>query len=164
MSQDKYSTDPQAYDIDLATLVTSKRAMWNRQEMFLAAFGGRGTLYTSAQRVGLSHTAIWLWQKDNALRFNDRFEAAQSHFNNILEDKALELALGLKPGQNVTPLAILMNGNMPEKYKQNVVVSDDTAKQALSEIQKLRKERRGSPDSNETLPDGVSPIRKQKRG
>ena len=57
--------------------------------------------------------------------------------------------MGLKPGQNVTPLAILMNGNMPEKYKQNnMVVVDETPKKVAAMLAKMaqadREERESS--------------------
>ena len=128
--RDRYKSDPDDYEVDLSTLSAQQKQTWELQERFLAAFAGRGTKATTATRVGIHRKTVQWWEDHDLHHFNDRFRIAQEHFNNVLEDKALELALGLKPGQNVTPLAILMNGNMPEKYKQNnmVVVVVETPK------------------------------------
>jgi len=148
----RYASDAEAYGQDLTTFTTVEKRVWAEQERFLNAFAGKGTKSTTAVRIGMSYDTVKYWARNNLLNFNERLESAQETFNAVLEDKALELALGLKPGQNVTPLAILMNGNMPEKYKHNVIQVDSTSKDVMTELQRLRAEAKSSqtPESNDT--------------
>ena len=137
--RERYSSEPEDYGVDLSALSAQQKQTWELQERFLDAYAGRGTKATTATRVGIHRKTVQWWEDHNLHHFTERFRIAQEHFNNVLEDKAL----GLKPGQNVTPLAILMNGNMPEKYKQNnVVVVDDAPKKVAAMLAKLAQEDR----------------------
>ena len=139
--RERYSSDPGDYGVDLSVLSAQQKLTWELQERFLDAYAGRGTKATTATRVGIHRKTVQWWEDHDLHHFNERFRIAQEHFNNVLEDKALELALGLKPGQNVTPLAILMNGNMPEKYKQNnMVVVDETPKKVAAKLAQMAQE------------------------
>ncbi|MCH8330754.1 MAG: hypothetical protein IH946_05155 [Bacteroidetes bacterium] len=61
--------------------------------------------------------------------------------HDLIEDKLMELGMGLKPGQNVTPLLAKANAEMPEKYRNNVVVTDDRSKEVLDRLSERRRAR-----------------------
>lgn len=147
--KEEYRSDPEAYGIDLDALDTTKRAQWHRQEAFLGAYAGRGTITSTAARVGLTKQVVYLWKDDNALKFTERFEDAHNHFTDILEDKAWSLALATKPGQSPLMLIAMLNANLPEKYKHNVVQVDQTAKEVMTKLQGLQKQANASPTPSE---------------
>lgn len=162
----RFSSSPSDFGVDLSKLTKQSQDAWDNQERFLSAYAGRGTKSSTATRIGISREAVRLWERDNLLEFTKRFADAQEHFNNILEDKALELALGLKPGQNVVALAILMNGNMPEKYVHNVVVVDDTSKQVAAMLAKMAQEDREEREIGQSPlpnPDNVTQLERMRQ-
>ena len=88
----------------------------------------------------MTRQAIQWWESHDLHHFNERFRIAKEHFTDILEDKAVELALGLKPGQNVVALAMLLNGNLPAKYVQNIVLVDETPKRVAAKLAQMAQE------------------------
>ena len=75
---------------------------------------------------------------------------------------ALERVRAQKPSDSPILLITLLNANLPEKYRPNVVVSDDTtAKQLLAKLGEGAK-RATAPDT-EPVADNVMPLSRVRR-
>jgi hypothetical protein len=140
------------YGLNLSTLVLKERQTWDRQETFLAAYADAGSIRKAAPAAQISREAVRVWQRDDVLKFKDRLEHAQHSFREMLQDKAVELVKELKPGNSPLILIAMLNANWPDKYRPNVVATDDTAKDLLARLRRGRKapetDAEPSPDSN----------------
>jgi hypothetical protein len=54
----------------------SKKRVWNRQEVFLAAFAECGKLNKAAEASGISYWTVVHWQKHDVFEFVKRLEHA----------------------------------------------------------------------------------------
>ena len=68
-----------------------------------------------------------------------------------MQDKAVELVKELKPGNSPLILIAMLNAHWPDKYRPNVVPTDDTAKELLD---RLRGGGRRKDQASEALLDG----------
>jgi hypothetical protein len=124
------------YGVDLSTLGLKERQTWDRQETFLAAYADAGSIRKAAPAAQISREAVRVWQRDDILKFKDRLEHAQHSFREMLQDKAIELVKELKPGNSPLLLIALLNAHWPDKYRPNVVPTDDTAKDLLAQLRR----------------------------
>lgn len=113
---------------------------WVRQEAFLIAFAGGGTIAAGIRGSDATYEAVSWWRKHDLLGFVARFEQAHIAYCDLLEDKAHELTMGLKPGQNPLILLARLNAEMPSKYRPAVAAVDETAKELMDQIRSLRKQ------------------------
>tara|TARA_R100000789_G_C2882177_1_gene114854 strand:- start:22 stop:387 length:366 start_codon:yes stop_codon:yes gene_type:complete len=98
------------------------------------------------------------WMKANEFGFFERLEDADILFCENLEQLALERVRSQDAKANPVLLITLLNANLPAKYRPTVVMSDDTAKDVLSELRKLSKDavsKSDDDDANDTVDDGV---------
>ena len=140
------------YGVNLSTLGLKERQTWDRQETFLAAYADAGSIRKAAPAAQISREAVRVWQRDDVLGFKQRLEHSQHSFREMLQDKAIELVKDLKPGNSPLLLIALLNAHWPDKYRPNVVPTDDTAKDLLARLRHGRKapetDAEASPDSN----------------
>ena len=134
------SEDPVAYGIDMDTWNTQQKRTWKAQERYLAYYSQHRTKGTSAVHAGVGRTTAHRWDVENVLGFAKRLEHADQHFLNQLETHALNVALQTKAGQSPILLLAMLNANLPDKYRPNVVVSDGTGKETLTELRSLSQE------------------------
>ena len=102
---------------DLEKLPRGNKNRWRLQSAFLSAFAACGNDAAAAKLANCTLTALANWKKEDILGFKERYEESFQVFCSRLEGKALELADGLKPGQNALILITLLNANMPWKFK-----------------------------------------------
>jgi len=109
------------------------------------------------------------WISVNSYGFADRIEEADIQFCENLEQLALERVKLQDAKSNPVLLITLLNANLPNKYRPTVVVSDDTAKNVLSELRKLAKDASASANdstesSDKTPIEQVQDILEEKKG
>lgn len=139
--------DHEAFGIDFSALGTTKRSTLAHQDAFLAAFSRDGTIYRAAPAVGITRMTVQNWNNDNTMNFRDRFQVAQGTFAESLEDTAMQRIANPSGnrGSDVLLMAML-NAHLPAKYRQNIVVTDDTAKDVLKQLQARRTKRTTAED------------------
>ena len=132
------------WGVDQSLFVNGKNDQtWARQAGFLASYSEMGTILRAAPIAGIHRTTVTWWAHEDHMGFNARFQAAKAHFVERLEDIAFQRIL--RPdGKNRTGGDVLvitmLNAHAPEKYKQNVVVVDETPKRVAAKLAELAKQ------------------------
>lgn len=115
------------------------RKVLKEQDRFLELYEKSRAKGTSAKGVGVVRETVRLWEKKDILGFKKRLEEADEKFCDTLEQKALALIEDMSVTNSPLLLITLLNANLPHKYRPNVIVPDETAKDMLQELRKLSK-------------------------
>ena len=129
--------------------------MARRKEKFLAALEMCGTIRGSCGVAGIARTTYHGWIADDQ-EFAKEFDRARIMFAESLEE--LALARVRNPDKNRGSdllLVTLLNANMPSKYRPQVAMSEDSAKDLLIEWRKVAREHREDPSGNVPGKSGV---------
>ena len=116
--------------------------MWT--DIFLSTYRTTGSMRNACAAAGVHRSFVMKFmdrETDEAEEFKNNFTAAQSDWNDLLEETAVKRAVeGIEKtiyGKDGTPIGYetiysdtllvkLMEGNMPEKYGKKIKVSSDT--------------------------------------
>ena len=131
-------------------LDTVDKRTWEDQDRFLAAFAKCRTKSTSARLAGIGRSTVYWWEGKDHLGFKDRLREAGEAFCDMLENKARDLAMELKAGQNPLILITLLNANLPDKYRPNSVVPSETMTDVLRAMKQAVREHKKLSDGSET--------------
>jgi len=123
-----------------------------RQHAFLVAYPFYGSIVGTAEACGIPVGTCYRWVNPSGTtykgmqEFHEGFEQAKKAFGDTLEKLAWSRVTDPtgNRGSDVLLLALL-NANMPSKYRPNVVLTDDTAKQVLSELRSMARNKRRKP-------------------
>ncbi len=129
---------------------TAQRTRAKRQEKFLRLFVEHGTITWAAEAAGIHRDTVYDWQHTDANGFAARFQSAQRGFADSLEHKAfwrIEHPEGNRGGDVL--LITMLNAHLPDKYRPNAVVSDETARETLRALREAAKAPKPSPDEAE---------------
>jgi len=127
----------------------TQKARAKRQERFLRLFVEHGTITWAAEAAGINRDTVYDWQHTDA-SFVARFQSAQRGFADSLEHKAfwrLDHPEGNRGGDVL--MITMLNAHMPDKYRPNAVVSDETARETLRALREAAKAPKPSPDEAE---------------
>ena len=152
--------DDQHNTIDPDSLSYVERKSWDKQEKFLTGFSEIGSISAGLKVAKIGRRTQEYWRSKNYLDFTLRFTHAHKNYCDSLENKMQELIMGLKPGQNALVLVVRANAEMPEKYRPGTIVGDDTAKEFLEELQRVKRESmRGREEREKTSPVPAQELR-----
>ena len=125
------------------------RKVLKEQDRFLELYEKSRAKGTSAKGVGVVRETVRLWEKKDILGFKKRLEEADEKFCDTLEQKALALIEDMSVTNSPLLLITLLNANLPHKYRPNVIVPDETAKDMLQELRKLSKGQKVKKDAED---------------
>ena len=150
-------------------LSASQKRRVRNQIRFLKCYSETRSKSVSARYAGVNYRTMMKWISVNSYGFADRIEEADIQFCENLEQLALERVKLQDAKSNPVLLITLLNANLPNKYRPTVVVSDDTAKNVLSELRKLAKDTpvsaNDSTESSDKTPiEQVQDILEEKKG
>ena len=132
-----------------------KADLAKRKVLFLKAYDEFGTVRGTAEAVGITRDTYrrWLGEDPEFMRSMD--EAKQS-FGEYLEGLALERIKNPDKGKGSDVLLMFMlNGNMAPKYRPQVAMSEEAAKDLLLEWRKAVREPRVEAVTGEPLPTKI---------
>ena len=117
-----------------------------RKALFLKSYGELGTVRDAVRVVGITRGAYRRWMNDDPEFMRSVDEAKQEH-GEYLEGLALERVTNpdKNRGSDVLLLALL-NANLPQKYRPQVAMSEDSAKDLILEWRKAAKEVKAVPE------------------
>ena len=153
-----YAALQDEWDIDTTDFTQLQHRTLNNQQAFLTAYGNRGTMMRAAKDVGIDRYTAQRWRDNDVFRFKERLLQAHVAFCDMLEDKAVNLATKLKPGQNSLILVTLLNANLPDKYRPNSVIPSETMTDTLREMKQATREHRRLADGSETTIETVTEV------
>ena len=126
-----------------------------RKEIFLAAYEEWGTIRKACEITGISRNGYGNWQKGDP-EFVRRMDLMRQSFAESLEGLALDRVRNPDKNRGSDVLLIgLLNANMPQKYRPQFAMSEDSAKELITEWRKAAKEvgkDRGEGADEEKLP------------
>jgi hypothetical protein len=120
-----------------------------RKKVFLTAYEEWGTLRKSCELAGISRHTYFTWmQKD--FDFQKEMDIRKHAFAEGLEEIALERVRNPDKNRGSDVLLIgLLNANMPQKYRPQFAMSEDSAKELIIEWRKaakdIKKDKGGEP-------------------
>lgn len=120
----------------------------SRSRNYLSGYAVSGTTKAGLKASGLDRRTVNRWKESDMFGFRARFDEAQQAFRDSLESIAVDLVKQLKPGQTPLLLITLLNANLPDKYRPNVVVADDSAKRTLDAITEATKHSQKAAEEN----------------
>ena len=126
--------------IDINKLPLGQRNTYRRQTKFLKVYEETRSKSVSASYAGVSPSTISKWLREDYLEFKQRYDESDTAFCEGLEQLALERVKMQDAKSNPVLLITLLNANLPEKYRPSAIMTDDTAKDVLSQLRKLAKE------------------------
>jgi hypothetical protein len=111
-----------------------------KKELFLKAYAVNGTIRAACRATDIQRSSYVYWTRHD-LDFAKEFENAKLAFAEGLEDIALDRIRNpdKSRGSDVLLMALL-NANMPSKYRPQVAMSEDSAKELIMEWRKASKE------------------------
>jgi len=139
---------PEEVGPPLDSLNTRQKRSLEKQRLFLEHFAKCGTVLHAAEGAGLERTTIYWWDTHDHLGFKQRWEQARHSYREAAE-KLMDERLTDPTGNRGSDILLMfkLKALYPEKYKDAVVVTDDTAKDLLDRL------RRGGKARKPTAPD-----------
>ena len=135
-----YETALAEYGIEYTALSLQEKETLARQQAFLAAYAEAGSIRKAAPAAGITREGVQYWRRHNTLNFEPRMEAAVHEFREHLQDMAIQRITNPVGNRGSDLLLIAMlNAHWPERYRNNVVVVDDRAKEVLEKLAERRK-------------------------
>ena len=125
----------------------SESVQTKRQAMFLEAYGRCGTVTQAASESAIGRQTHYDWiAADDGYR--DRFAAAKVTFGDAIEKLAWDRVNSPAGNRGSDMLVVaLLNANLPSKYRPNVTVVDNTAKDLLKRLGLTGQKRIGKEDA-----------------
>lgn len=162
-----FDDELEAFGIDVETCGVVEKQTLVRQQAFLAAYAITGTIVSASKAIGItSWETVHRWRSGNVFGFRERMDKAHQAFGDHLEDIALERIndpTGNR-GSDVLLMALL-NANRPDKYRPNVIITDDTAKDVLKALGAKRTKRTTEDPEPETRePTPIEVVRAKAKG
>ena len=111
-----------------------------RKEVFLLAYEEHGTIRGAAKAAGIARDSYKRWHAED-MEFVRRLDEMKQSFAESLEGLALERVRN--PDKNRGSdllLTVLLNANMPSKYRPQTAMSEDSAKELIVEWRKASRD------------------------
>jgi len=127
--------------IDLATLSTTHKRIYDTQEHFLKMYARCGTILNAAKATGISRPTVYAWQKQDTLGFAERFREARVVYRESLEDLAMSRLENPKGNQGSDLLLMAMlNAAWPEKYKKHEEKRNEAGRETLDTLKQMQRD------------------------
>jgi hypothetical protein len=129
---------PQDYGFP-ANPSTVNKQCWVRQEAFLAAYGGLGTILHAARVAGIHRDTVNKWTSADLYSFKKRMEDAHQDYVESVE-RTMNDRLANPQGNRGSDVLLMfkLKAEAPEKYREEVkVVGVDASKQMMDGLREL---------------------------
>ena len=129
-----------------------KREGVKRKANFITAYVEWGTVLKACELTGISRQTYQNWHSNDYAFANEMVHAKRS-FGEALEGIALDRVKNPDKGKGSDILLLgMLNANMSEKYRPNLALNEDSAREVISELRKISREKR----SDGTVKEGGS--------
>jgi len=127
-----------------------------RKALFLKAYGEYGTVLKACEVAGIARNTYVKWQAADH-EFSKDLDQRKQAFGENLEGIALERVKNPDKNRGSDILLLgLLNANLPAKYRPQIAISEDAAKDLIFEWRKASKEvQKHRDDSPTALPPQV---------
>tara|TARA_Y100000310_G_scaffold218915_1_gene220274 strand:+ start:66 stop:566 length:501 start_codon:yes stop_codon:yes gene_type:complete len=112
----------------------------SRKRILIATLEEYGTVRKACEVTGISRKTYDLWQKSDP-EFSQSMDLARRSFAESLEEIALDRVRNPEKGKGSDVLLLgLLNANMPHKFRPQLALNEDSAKELIVEWRKAAKE------------------------
>ena len=112
----------------------------SQKKTLLVALEEWGTVRKACQVAGVSRPVFYLWNSNDP-EFSVSADAARKSFAESLEELALDRVRNPDKGKGSDILLLgLLNANMPHKFRPQLSMNEDSAKELIVEWRKAAKE------------------------
>ena len=128
-----------------------------RKVLFLKVFEEWGTIRKACEVAGVPRGTYDRWNAED-IDFSKDIDAARQAFAESLEEIALDRVRTPDKGKGTDILLLgLLNANMPQKFRPQLAMNEDSAKELIVEWRKAAKEvkRDGPTEESAGLPEDV---------
>ena len=128
-----------------------------RKVLFLKVFEEWGTIRKACEVAGVPRGTYDRWNAED-IDFSKDIDAARKAFAESLEEIALDRVRNPDKGKGTDILLLgLLNANMPQKFRPQLAMNEDSAKELIVEWRKAAKEvkRDGPTEESAGLPEDV---------
>jgi hypothetical protein len=129
-----------------------------RKERFLEVFEEWGTIRRACDVIGIPRGTYNRWHSEDP-DFSKNVDLARQAFAESLEEIALDRVRNPDKGKGTDILLLgLLNANMPQKFRPQLAMNEDSAKELIVEWRKAAKEVKKDGSTEEKaaeLPDDV---------
>ena len=109
------------------------------QELFITAFGVKGTILGACKESGVSRATYYNWFNKNVNGFRDKMVVAQEIYRESVHEILLERLMNQKFDSNPVLLIFEMKNIWPERYGDRGV-TDEAVKEVMQEWKKWKKD------------------------
>ena len=128
-----------------------------RKVLFLKVFEEWGTIRKACEVAGVPRGTYDRWNAED-IDFSKDIDAARKAFAESLEEIALDRVRNPDKGKGSDVLLLgLLNANMPQKFRPQLAMNEDSAKELIVEWRKAAKEvkKDGPSEEGSGLPEDV---------
>jgi hypothetical protein len=112
-----------------------------RKAFFLATYEEWGTIKRACEVADITRKTYKNWLFRDAAFSSDMAEARRA-FGEMLEGIALERVMNPDKGKGSDLLLLgMLNANMSEKYRPTMALNEDSAREVISELRKISREK-----------------------
>lgn len=128
-----------------------------RQELFLEQFVKHGTIVAACNALGFHRDTVTRWKSNNTHGFSEKFHQTEQDFREGLENIGIKSIMTVLEKHEVLDrthsslLMFFLKGFYPEKYKEQINISDDDAVENLKDLKAMYKEYKKQNLSEENL-------------
>ena len=138
-----------------------KREGVKRKADFITAYVEWGTVLKACELTGINRRTYQNWHSNDYAFANEMVHAKRS-FGEALEGIALDRVKNPDKGKGSDILLLgMLNANMSEKYRPNLALNEDSAREVISELRKISREKRSSGPVEEGDKELSDPYKKQ---
>jgi len=123
-----------------------------RKRILIATLEEYGTIRKACEVSGIPRKTYDVWNRDDP-EFSQAMDLARRSFAESLEELALERVRNPEKGKGSDVLLLgLLNANMPHKFRPQLALNEDSAKELITEWRKAAKEvKRDKPAQDEAV-------------
>ena len=111
-----------------------------RKRVLIATLEEYGTIRKACEVSGVPRKTYDVWNRDDP-EFSVSMDLARRSFAESLEEMALERVRNPEKGKGSDVLLLgLLNANMPHKFRPQLALNEDSAKELITEWRKAAKE------------------------
>jgi len=130
-----------------------------RQAAFLKVYSSGASVREATKAAETTRKAVSGWIKDDRNGFAKLYDEAQADFKDSLIERAMSRLKDQKSSDSPILLITMLNAYIPEKFRPNVIPTEEVAKETMTELRNLSKKAfKTTPAERETPMESKSPL------
>ena len=118
-----------------------KSEQHSSQDAFLSAYATTGGVSSACRASGVGRATVYDWERADTQGFVKRFESARFVFRESLEQQMYDRLSDPTGNRGSDVLLIFaLKAVWGDKYKDNIVLADDTSKEMLAQLRRMQRD------------------------